>query len=256
MSALVHVLHDNPEWLPPLRAALEAEAVPYREWPLADGESRDGASIDLSAAPPVGVYWSRLSASAHGRGRRHASRAGRVALAWLEAHGRRVVNGRRALELELSKAAQHAALSAAGFDVPRSIAVLGRDRLADAVRAIGGPAILKHNRGGKGIGVRAVDGPAEVDGLDVEAPVDGITIVQERLLAREPFVTRAEFVGGRFVYAVRVDTADGGFERCGRRSRPSIRSCAGWSVSCRMSVSRSPASSSSRPSTAAASSTT
>ena len=29
-----------------------------------------------------------------------------------------------------------------------------------------------------------------------------------------PFITRAEFVGGEFCYAVRVDTSDGGFELC------------------------------------------
>jgi hypothetical protein len=43
--------------------------------------------------------------------------------------------------------------------------------------------------------------------------VDGITLVQRYIRAPEPFITRVEFVGGRFFYAVRVDTSQG-FELC------------------------------------------
>jgi len=48
---------------------------------------------------------------------------------------------------------------------------------------------------------------------DFEEPVDGITLVQRYIEAPEPFITRLEFVGGRFLYAVRVDTSQG-FELC------------------------------------------
>ena len=46
-----------------------------------------------------------------------------------------------------------------------------------------------------------------------EPPVDGVALVQEYIRAPAPFITRAEFVGGRFLYAVRVDTSLG-FELC------------------------------------------
>src|SRR5205814_2924697 len=42
---------------------------------------------------------------------------------------------------------------------------------------------------------------------------DGITLIQEYIRAPEPFITRVEFVGGEFLYAVRVDTSLG-FELC------------------------------------------
>ncbi|MEM6605624.1 MAG: alpha-L-glutamate ligase, partial [Pseudomonadota bacterium] len=42
-----------------------------------------------------------------------------------------------------------------------------------------------------------------------EAPIDGITLIQQYIEAPEPFITRCEFVGQRFLYAVRVDTSDG-----------------------------------------------
>src|SRR5262249_58369348 len=75
----------------------------------------------------------------------------------------------------------------------------------------------KPNRGGKGLGVRlfhTLDALAEyLDGPDYELPVDGLHLLQQYVRAPAPLITRAEFVGGRFMYAVEVDTSDG-FELC------------------------------------------
>ncbi len=49
---------------------------------------------------------------------------------------------------------------------------------------------------------------------DYEAPVDGLHLLAGIHPRRPtPLITRAEFVGGRFLYAVEVDTSDG-FELC------------------------------------------
>jgi hypothetical protein len=212
----VHVIHENPEWLPPLAAAFEAEGVPFTEILLT--EDAVHAGIDLSGEPSPGVYWSRMSASAHTRGNPHSKDYTRALLSWLENSGARVVNGRSVIDLEVSKVDQHLRLGRAGFDVPRTVAVFGRAGLTAAARDFGLPFISKHNQGGKGLGVRRFDSYEEFDayvgGGEFEEPVDGITLLQEFLVAAEPFVTRAEFVGGRFVYAVRVDTTAGSFELC------------------------------------------
>jgi glutathione synthase/RimK-type ligase-like ATP-grasp enzyme len=218
----VYVIHENPDWFPPFRAAFEVEGVPVHEVLLTDDANGVGApgfgAIDLDGEPAAGVYWSRMSASAHTRGHDHSKEYTRALLSWLESWGRRTVGGRHVIELEVSKVAQHALLRRHGFDVPRTIAVFGREGLAEASRAFTPPFIVKHNQGGKGLGVRLFDDhqafDAYVAGPDFEQPFDGITLVQEYLVAREPFITRAEFVGGRFVYAVRVDTSAGGFELC------------------------------------------
>jgi len=211
-SAAVHVLHDNPEWIPPFRRAFEAEGVPLVEWPLGTG------TLDLDAEPPAGVIWSRLSASSHTRDAPLAKDAARSITAWAASWGRRVVGGQHVADLEVSKVIQHAALRRAGFDVPRTVAVFGRDGLIDSAKNIEAPFITKHNQGGKGLGVRRFDDhesfDAYVRGDDFEEAADGITLLQELLVATEPAVTRAEFVGGEFVYAVRVDTSAGGFELC------------------------------------------
>lgn len=207
----VYVIHENPEWFPPFAAAFAAEGVPAEEWLLTDG------AIDLAAAPPEGVFWSRLSASAHTRDHAHSKEYGRAVLAWLEAAGRTVVGGRRVLELEVSKAAQYAALAASGIDVPHTVAVFGTRDLKTRARSFAAPFISKHNQGGKGLGVRRFDSHDEFDAwvdAGFEPSPDGITLLQEYLVAREPFITRVEFAGGAFVYAVRVDTSAGSFELC------------------------------------------
>ncbi|MGO3886305.1 MAG: ATP-grasp domain-containing protein [Mycetocola sp.] len=210
---VVHILHENEEWLPPLRAGLEAAGVPYREWDLNEG------SINLDEEPEPGVYWSRLSASAHTRGHEYAKEYTRAVLRWLESYGRRVVNGSDVLELEVSKVNQYTALRAAGFAVPRTIAVFSTDELSTRARELPVPFITKHNQGGKGLGVRRFDSYDEFDAAIAvadpdEGPADGITLLQELVSTTEPFITRAEFVGGKFVYAVRVDTSAGSFELC------------------------------------------
>ena len=158
-----------------------------------------------------------MSASSHTRNHRYAAEYTAAVLEWLDRHGRTVVNDRRALALEISKVAQYQALNRHGIRTPDTIAVVGRRNIADAAQRLGFPLILKHNRGGKGLGVRLFLSRAGLDGYlagpDENPPVDGIWLVQRYIQAPEPFITRVEFVGGEFLYAVRVDTS-AGFELC------------------------------------------
>jgi hypothetical protein len=52
-----------------------------------------------------------------------------------------------------------------------------------------------------------------LDSPDYEPPVDGLHLLQQYVRAPVPLITRAEFIGGRFMYAVEVDTSEG-FELC------------------------------------------
>jgi hypothetical protein len=208
----LYVIHENPEWYAPLAAAFHRAGLPHEQWLLGD------AAIDLAQEPPPGVFWSRMSASSHTRGHPFAKDQTRGVLAWLESHGRPVVNGRRVLDLEMSKVEQLTALRAAGFDVPRTLAVAGRRELSTAARKLDVPFITKHNQGGKGLGVRRFDSHPEFDAYlrdpGYEPPVDGITLLQEYLVAVRPLITRAEIVGGEFMYAITADTKRGGFQLC------------------------------------------
>jgi len=208
----VFIVHENPDWLPPLLEGFALEKVAVEEIVLTTG------AIDLDALPRPGIYWSRLSASAHSRGNVQTKEFTRALLSRVEAAGERVVNGTRVVELEVSKVRQHSLLRAAGFDVPRTIAVFGTAELGARARELDLPFITKHNQGGKGLGVRLFGSYDEFDeyvaSTRFEEATDGITLLQEYLVAAQPFVTRAEFIGGRFHYAVRVDISAGSFELC------------------------------------------
>ena len=207
----IYVIHENDAWVEPLRAAFAELDLPYAEWFIADGR------LDLSTVPPRGVFYNRMSASSHTRGHRYAAELTGGVLAWLESHGRRVVNNSRALALEISKMAQYGALRREGIRVPHTVAAVGRDGIVAAAKSMRGRFITKHNRAGKGLGVRLFDGADAlvryVDSPAFQDSVDGVTLIQQYIAAPEPFITRVEFVGGEFLYAVRVDTSQG-FELC------------------------------------------
>ena len=103
--------------------------LPWRDWFF------DTGVFDLSGPPPAGVFYNRMSASSHTRGHRYAAELTAAVLAWLEGHGRKVVNGGRALDLEISKARQHAALAAAGIRTPETVLVAGADLLVAAAQS-------------------------------------------------------------------------------------------------------------------------
>jgi hypothetical protein len=207
----IYVIHENNNWVEPLRAAFAELEQPYEEWYLSEG------ICDFSLIPPEGVFYNRMSASSHTRGHRYAPEYTAAVLAWLESYGRRVINGGRALQLELSKIAQYAALAKYDIRTPRTVAAVGLAHLVEAARNFEGSFITKHNRAGKGLGVHlfhSIDALKHYVQSDIfEDSVDGITLLQEYIRTSKPFITRLEFIGGEFLYAVRVDTSLG-FELC------------------------------------------
>lgn len=208
----VYIIHENSEWTDHLTKRLNELNIPYEEWFL------DQGTVDLSSVPPEGVFYSRMSASSHTRDHRFAPELSNAVLAWLEFHGRTVFNGTNALKLELSKVNQYLALEKAGIRTPKTIAAVGKQQIIEAAKKINTPSfITKHNRAGKGLGVQLFNSiealEAYVNGPLYEEPVDGITLIQQYIKSPESFITRAEFVGAKFVYAVQVDTSKG-FELC------------------------------------------
>lgn len=208
----IFVLHENNEWTDHLKHRLEQLDLPYQLWHLDEGV------IDLSSEPPQGVFYNRISASSHTRNHRFAPEFAEAVLAWLERHGRTVINGSRALRLEVSKANQYMALNQAGIATPKTLVAVGKKQILEAATQLGMSSfITKHNRAGKGQGVQLFHSMQSlqdyIDGPTFDPPVDGITLIQQYIQAPAPFIIRHEFIGGKFLYAVRVDTSDG-FELC------------------------------------------
>jgi hypothetical protein len=208
----IYVIHENDAWVEPLRAALARQGWQYEEWFLA------GGAVDLQEEPPEGVFYNRMSASSHIRGHRLGPEHAGVVLGWLERHGRRVVNDSRALRLEVSKALQYSALRTHGIRTPRTVVAVGREAIPAAADAFAsGPILLKPNRGGSGAGVQLFETRGALAAFltsdAFEPSIDGVSLLQEYVRSPEDVITRVEFIGGRFFYAVQVDTR-GGFELC------------------------------------------
>lgn len=211
MEPKIYIIHENDTWTKPLIEAFEELSLPYEDWFL------DKGTLDLSEVPPEGIFYNRMSASSHTRDHRYAPEYTASVLYWLESHGRKVINTSRALHLEVSKVAQYTSLEQHGIKTPKTIAAIGKEEIIEAAQKFRRPFITKHNRAGKGLGVQLF---SNVDALknyvyseDFEYPIDGVTLIQEYIEAPEPFITRCEFVGQKFLYAVRVNTSEG-FQLC------------------------------------------
>lgn len=206
-----NILYDNPAWIPPIQEALESEGFRVRLVHV------NGGSIDPTAPPPTGIWINRVSPSSHTRGHVHAVELARQLLYWLESHGRRVVNGLGAFELEMSKLRQDLVLRRHGIVTPRTVLAVGRKHLLAAAATFNGPFITKHDQGGKGLGIHRFHNPrdleAHVDTEGFDTGPGARMVLQEYIDAPEPFITRVEIVGGRFVLAMRSSTAQG-FELC------------------------------------------
>ena len=141
----------------------------------------------------------------------------REVLAWLDSYGRRVVNGARVFDIEVSKLQQDLVLRRHGILTPRTVLAVGRDHLVEAAKSFDGPFLTKHNQGGKGLGIQLFNSAAELptylDSAAFDPGPNHQVVLQEYISPVEPYVTRVEIVGGRFLFGMRSSTA-GGFELC------------------------------------------
>ncbi len=211
MEKNIYIIHENDEWLIPLRESFKKINAPYKEWHM------DKINIDLKRSPPDGIFYNRMSASSHSRGHRYAPEKTRKVLKWLENDKKRIINNSRALELEISKLEQYKELKKFNIKFPKTISAKDKSELIEKSKEFKKPFITKHNRGGRGLGVKYFENSNElekyVNSKNFENSIDNITLLQEYISSNEKVITRIEFINGKFLYAVQVDTSDG-FELC------------------------------------------
>ena len=211
MNKQIYIIHENDEWVVPLREELKKINAPYKEWHI----GRD--KIDSSNSPPSGVFYNRMSASSHSRGHRYAPENTKVVLNWLENHKRRIINNSKALKLEISKQMQYQELKNYNIKFPKTIFCKDKNSLLENSNNFDKPFITKHNRGGRGLGIKYFNNASELDkhvnSDQFEPSIDGTTLLQEYIIADPQIITRVEFVNSRLLYAVQVDATEG-FELC------------------------------------------
>lgn len=214
------ILNEQAEWDRGLIAELERHGCKCTVWSL--------CNLNISMLRPPNqhtVYLNRYSPSSFWRGNSAAQGAAQCAVAWLEGHGCTVINGRQALELEVSKVAQALACRSVGLRFPYTEIVAGKDAVLKAAEAWGrsisrqdSPLVLKPNCGGSGNAVQHFETSAQLVAdlqagkLDGVRSPDGIMLLQQFIPS--DVVYRLEFVGGRLLYAVKIRTEQGQFNHC------------------------------------------
>ena len=211
MKNKIYVLHENDDWVEPLRKELNIINAPFEEWHLGK------RNVDHLDKPPPGIFYNRMSASSHTRGHRYAPEHTAVVLNWLEKNKRRVINNSRALGLEVSKSLQYKELENFGIKTPKTIYCSNKESILKSANVFTKPFITKHNRGGKGLGVKLFNNKNELDSyvssVNFEPSIDGITLLQDYIDANPKVIRRVEFVNSKFLYTVEVDASEG-FELC------------------------------------------
>jgi len=119
--------------------------------------------------------------------------------------------------LEISKSLQYKELESFGIKTPKTIYCSNKESILKSANVFTKPFITKHNRGGKGLGVKLFNYKKELDSYvsnkDFEPSIDGITLLQEYIVASPKVIKRVEFVNSKFLYTVEVDASEG-FELC------------------------------------------
>jgi len=206
-----YIIHENDEWTIPLKLELKNLGVDFEDWHV------EKANIDLGKNPPEGIFYNRMSASSHARGHRYAPEFTATILNWLKNNKRRIINNGNALALEISKSLQYLKLNEAGIKTPKSIYCNSKEQIVKAADHFSKPFITKHNRAGRGLGVKLFQNKDElkiyVNGSNFEHSIDGITILQDYIEANPKVIHRVEFINSKFFYTVQVDASES-FELC------------------------------------------
>jgi len=207
MSPDLALLYEHPTWFEPL-FALRYEAIRLSD------HGFDPASSDI----PAPVVLSRVAMSSFLREAEHGIFYAEALLAHWAANGARVLNGAEVVAVDSSKARQLSLISRLGYNVPETRVVHRREDLLGAARTMRWPLLVKANIGGSGAGIVRYSSEGDlaesIAGGTVPESVDSVLLVQDYVPARGGAITRVETLGGRFLYAIEVESCGDSFDLC------------------------------------------
>lgn len=209
----IAIYYEHPDWFRLLFAELDRRDTPYVQI-QAGRHQYDPAETDAGYA----LLFNRMSPSAylrdHGQGIFYTLNY----LEHLERLGTRVLNGRKAFAIEISKALQLSLLNSLGLPYPRARIVNHASQVVTAARDLRFPVVVKANVGGSGAGIVRYDSPASlahaVESGTIDLGIDRTALVQEYIPARGGHITRVETLGGKYLYAIKVFTTGESFNLC------------------------------------------
>jgi glutathione synthase/RimK-type ligase-like ATP-grasp enzyme len=213
MKPQLAVLYEHPKWFEPVFAALERRGVRTQAIRLSD-HSFDPTSADI----PAPVVLSRVAMSSFLREADHGIFYAESLLAHWASRGARVLNGAEVIAIDSSKARQLSLISGLGYKVPETRVVHRADDLVAASRGLRYPLLVKANIGGSGAGITRYSSEEElaqsVREGSVPESVDKVLLLQDYAPARGGSILRIETLGGRFLYAIEVESGGDSFDLC------------------------------------------
>ena len=212
-SAQLGILYEHPQWFQPLFAALERRGMPYAPIQLR-GHSFDPASREV----PAPLILSRVAQSSFLREPEHPIFYAAALLDHWQRCGATVLNGRKTLAIDSSKARQLSLLSSLGLATPKTRIVHRTADLLPAAEELRFPLLVKANIGGSGAGIVRYSSAEELrasiaDGT-VPNSIDRVLLVQEYIPPRGGTIMRIETLRKRFLYAIEVESGGDSFDLC------------------------------------------
>ena len=213
MKPQLAVLFEHPSWFEPLFAALERRGIAYAKIQLSD-HSFDPADRE----PPAPVVLSRVAMSGFLRETDHGIFYAQALLAHWAAAGARVLNGADLLAIDASKARQLSLIAGMGLSIPDTRIVHRARDLVAATRGMRFPLLVKANIGGSGAGIVRYGSVEELERSVAEGSVpdsvDKVLLVQDYARPRGGSIIRIETLGGKFLYAIEVESGGDNFDLC------------------------------------------
>ena len=202
----IAILYENEAWMAPLFGALDNIGAPY-ERVFANELSFDPAG----PAPEWSLAVNKVSPSSYLRGHARSIAVARELLPLLEERGTPVVNGSRAFALETSKARQLLLLRQLGIRAPSARLITDPAQATSAAGELRFPVIVKPNVGGSGAHMRRFNSREELaaGAAELDLGPDGTGLVQEFLESEDGSSRRVEFLGGEYLYAIRIANEPG-----------------------------------------------
>jgi glutathione synthase/RimK-type ligase-like ATP-grasp enzyme len=212
-KAQLAVLYEHPQWFQPLFAALERRGMAYEAIQLS-GHRFDPSSTDV----PAPLVLSRVAQSSFLRESEHPIFYAEALLDHWARLGARVLNGADVLAIDSSKARQLSLIASLGYAVPETRVVhRARDLLA-ATEGMAFPLLVKANIGGSGAGITRYSSPdelrASISDRTVPQSVDQVLLLQDYVPPRGGTILRIETLGGKFLYAIEVESSGDSFDLC------------------------------------------
>jgi glutathione synthase/RimK-type ligase-like ATP-grasp enzyme len=207
------VLYEHPQWFQPLFGALDRRGLRYEAIQLS-GHSFDPAE----PTAPARLILSRVAQSSFLREPEHPIFYAAALLDHWARCGALVLNGADVLAIDSSKARQLSLITSLGHAVPKTRVVHRARDLAGAAEEFSYPLIVKANTGGSGAGIVRYASREEllasIEQGTVPKSIDGVLLVQDYVPPRGGVIIRIETLGGRFLYAIEVESSGDTFDLC------------------------------------------